>query len=414
MRPPAPRHSARNRAPPRRTPRTRVVLPAAAGAVLGAVLVNAPAAHAEWPTFDAITHFLITQLQNAATQAINKVESAVTSIGTQITDRITGLDTSLNDVLSRGFSQVSNYQRASVGAQQQIADASNMANARVQRDFRNAQIADEHVAGPNACAALDGGVATVAAGVQGYAVAATIARIHDLRGAAGQGMPSYNGAAQGVASMAQLHLASYCDAIDAAAGLCPAPSQTPNADQQASSLWSGGSYADQAGVTAAKDYATLLVQPVAPAAIRGDALASQAGQEAALRRRAYNARVSLATTYVDRAIGMQTPSVPLSPVQQAWLAAQGLPPQQNGSWLQVAQIEAERRVGDVAWNANLEAAPPASVSREIARQQALTNYLLFQILKDGLQRGAIAAASLAADVERNHEPAVRMPSPDFR
>lgn len=374
---------------------------------LGAITVAPRSAHAAWPTFDALVHAAIQAMQNVLQNAVNRVESAVTG-------GLTNLESSLNSVLERGFSQVSNYQRAQVGAQQQIADAANLAQARVQRDFRNAAIADEHTPSPNACASLDGGVAAQAASVQGYAVARAVARVHDARGAAGPGMPSHNGVAQGVASMAQLHLAHYCNAMDAAAGLCASPSANPDGDQQASSLWSGGTYADQAAVNAAKDHATLLVQPVAPAAIRGDMLASAVGQEAALRRRAYNARMSQAFHYVDRVLGTQVPAVPLSPEQQRWLGAQGLPAQAEGSWLQVLQIESERRAGDVAWNANLEASPPATVAREIARQQALTNFLLFHILKDGMQRGTIAAAGLAEVVDRNHDPAVRMPSPDLQ
>ena len=120
----------------------------------GGLLVVAPRlAHAEWPTFDAITHFLLQQAQNAMTSAVDKVYDNITNIGTLISDRLTGVGNQLNDRLGDGFTQTANYQRAQIGAVQQIADASNMANARGARDLRNTEIRDEHTASPQACLA---------------------------------------------------------------------------------------------------------------------------------------------------------------------------------------------------------------------------------------------------------------------
>ena len=67
-----------------------------------------------------------------------------------------------------------------------------------------------------------------------------------------------------------------------------------------SSLFGAGTYPDQTSVVAAKDYAINLIEPVAPGALRGDQLASVAGQDAAMRRRSYNARMSLAQSFVDQ------------------------------------------------------------------------------------------------------------------
>ena len=110
---------------------------------------------------------------------------------------------------------------------------------------------------------------------------------------------------------------------------------------------------------------------------------------------------------------MQTPSVPLTPVQAQFLQNMGLPAQTTGSWLQVLQIEAERRISDVTWNANLQSMPPASVEREIASQMALNNYLLFQNYKMTMMNTAISATSLAAETDRTVTPTVRMPAPSI-
>ena len=110
---------------------------------------------------------------------------------------------------------------------------------------------------------------------------------------------------------------------------------------------------------------------------------------------------------------MQTPSVPLTPLQQQYLTNIGLPSQTNGSWLQVLQIESERRISDVTWAATLQSMPPASVEREIAIELALSNYLQFQIFKMGLQHATISATQLAQTVEHGYQPAVQMPTPSM-
>ena len=226
-------------------------------------------------------------------------------------------------------------------------------------------------------------------------------------------MPSHFGEAQGVASMAALHIANYCNADDVAANLCAAASATPDADQQMQSLFGSGTYADQTAVNAAKDYATNLVEPVAPAALRGDQRTSIAGQDAAVRRRSFNARMSLAQAFVDSTIGMQTPSVPLTALQQQYLQNIGLPAQTNGSWLQTLQIESERRISDVAWHTALQTMPPAAVEREIAIELALNNYLQYQNFKLGLMHTTISATHLAEDTERNSQRTVQMPVPSI-
>jgi hypothetical protein len=388
----------------------------AIGMAIGGVMFNATPAQADLPTIDATVLAAVNAVKgvlsdiNGYIQDVKDFLSATGPIASLLGDNTFG---TVEQLLQQGFTQTANYQKASVGALEQIFDASNTANARFKRDVRNAQIRDEQTPSPTACTALDGGVGTQAAAVQAFAVAAAIAKIHDLRGQAGPNMPSHYGQAQAVASMSQQHLSYYCDANDVAAGLCGTLSSIPDADQQLSSLFGAGTYADQNAVNTAKDYAINLIQPIAPAALRGDQLNSAAGQDAAVRRRSYNARMSLAQSFVDQEIGMQTPSVPLSALQQQYLTNIGLPSQTNGSWLQVLQIESERRISDVTWAATLQSMPPASVEREIAIELALSNYLQFQIFKAGLQHTTISATQLAQTVERDFQPTVRMPAPSM-
>ncbi len=154
-----------------------------------------------------------------------------------------------------------------------------------------------------------------------------------------------------------------------------------------------------------------LIQPVAPAALRGDQLNSLAGQDAAWQRRSYNARMSLALSYLDDTIGMQAPSVPTTAMQSQYLTNLGLPVPANLSWFQALQIESERRISDVTWNATLASMPPASVEREIASEMALSNYLAFQNLKIAMKHTTISATQMAETAEHNFTPTVRMPAP---
>jgi hypothetical protein len=142
-------------------------------------------------------------------------------------------------------------------------------------------------------------------------------------------------------------------------------------------------------------------------------LNSITGQDAAILRRSYNARISLAQNVVDNIIGMQSPSVPLTAQQQAYLAEIGLPQETTGSWLQVLQINAESRESDINWNAQLQSMPPAAVEREVALELALNNYLQFQIFKIDLQNAALNATNLAQTAQHDYQPAIPMPTPNI-
>ncbi len=394
----------------------------AAGFILGAILINTMPAAADMPVIDP------TEIANIIQQS--SILSAIQSIMTTISDTEKQVQTYANDIfgalgdntfgtvqqlLQEGFTQQSNYQKAQIGAVQQIADASNLANAQFQMQVRQAQIRDQHTVSPSACIALDGGVSTNSAAVQGYDVGWTISNIHNARGQAQPGMPSYFGQAQGVASMASEHLAKYCDQKDVDAGLCAAASQTPDGDAEYSSYYGSGTYGSQDAINAAKDFAINLIEPVAPAALRGDQLSSIQGQNAAVKRRSYDARMSLAQSVVDQQIGMQAPAVPITPQQQQYLTSMGLTPPASGaiSWFQALQIEAERRVSDVNWAGTLQAEPPAAVEREIAIELALGNYLAFQNFKLGLQRVNIGATQLAQATDRDFMPTSPLPTPSI-
>lgn len=381
------------------------LLQTTAALVVGGVLFNVTPARADLPTIDVAVQWAVQQLQTAAT-------NAVTSIGTQITSSVTNMETSVNDLLTKGFTQNANYAKAQVGAQQQITDASNMANARFSRDMRNAQIRDEHTANPQFCLAADHGQAPVMASIASHNVARAIQDIADRRGEAVPGTPAYLGQAQAVQAINKLHMSRYCSTEESTAGLC-SKTALPNADQHATNLFGSGTYDGQDAVNAANDFKTNLIQPVVPTGLRADQLTSLTGQDAWARRRSYNARMSLAGSVVSYAIAVQTPSVPLTSQQQKQLTAQGLPAQTEGSWLTAVTLEVNRRLSDPGWHGALQSMPPASVLREIATQLALGNYLAMQNYRVGLYDATLNAARVAQTEEVNFKESVQMPTPNM-
>lgn len=372
------------------------------GVVLGATVFGAVPALADMPVID----FGVMGILQAAQSALS---NAISNIGSQITGAVTQMETSVTGMLRDGFTQNANYAKAQVAAQQQIADASNTATARVQRDLRNAQIRDEQTPSPQACAALDFGQALEAAHGQSGRVATAISNVMDPRSEGGPGTPAYYGAAQSAAAATQLHLSRYCDQREAEAGLCSV-SSLPNGDQRAASLFGPDTLDGTAGVNAANDFATNLTQPIVPAALRGDQLTSVTGQDAAARRRAYTARMSLARNLLSYTIAVQTPSVTLTGTQKQQMQDQGLAPVDTASWLQAMELEVSRRSSGVGYAASLQNMPPASVSREIVLELAMSNYLAMQSYRVQLYSASIAAAQLATTAERQLPPAVMMPS----
>ena len=369
----------------------------------GALLFGASPAFAQIAVFD--------WANNAVQVAIKAIEQTMSNTLNTITDQLTAtgpLGTllgsaqfgSVTALLQQGFTQNANYAKAAVDAQSQIVDGALTSNARFQRDMRNAGIRDEHTTSSLHCAALDSGQTVTVSGGQSWKVTQSIQDVADVRGEAGPNQPAFYGQSQAVAAIAQLHFARYCSQPEATAGLCSL-SSTPNADQRASTLFGTGTLSGQAGVTAANDYVTNLVQPIVPAALRGDQLTSEVGRDASIRRHAYNARISLARQVLDYAVGIQSPSVPLNSAQQTQMQNEGLTPVSTGSWLQVLMLDANRRYSDVNYAAQLQAMPPASVNREIALELASTNYLLTQLLRVGIMHASTAAAHMAADVEHD-------------
>ena len=369
------------------------------GIAVGAVLFNSQDAKAVLGIGDTVTdpglYGVMADVQAAVVKVIGDMQTA-------LVNKFTNIGNLLDDKLTAGFTQTANYAKAQIGAQQQITDASNIATTQVRRAFRNAEIRDEHTANPQFCNAADNSQTPIVASIAAENVAGSIQVVADRRGEAVPGTQAIN----------RLHYARYCSETEAQAGLCT-QGALANADQHAANLFGAGTYAGQDGVNTANDFKTNLLQPIVPAALRADQMASLSGQDALPRRRSYNARMSLAGSVVSYVIAVQSPSVPLTAQQQQQQRAEGLPAQATGSWLTATSLEVNRRMSDAGWHASLQAMPPASVQREIAVQLALSNYLAMQNYRVGLYQASLSAALVAQAEEANFREAVQMPSPNM-
>ena len=354
----------------------------ALGIALGAALFSARPGWADLPTTDIITDQLMDRLNKLVTDAINQVQTAVTGVG---------------DTLTRATDQVTRNVRATVAAQEQIQDATNTAMATYQRNVRNADIVANHVVTPAACLALDGGQSISVAGRQADQFSRSVGAITNPRGEGGPATPAWEGAGQAAMANVQQHLARYCSAADVQAGLCGAVSPLENADQRADSLLGTPTYADQATINAANDFVTTLLQPVPPGALRGDPRKSLAGLQEEEDRRQYNASMSLARKVATDIFASHAPTVQLTAEQQQQLQAEGRPQVQTASASDALALEVTRRYGSQAWATSLEQMPSAPVIlREVAREQALGNYMALRTYQRLDQIAAMGAAQLAA------------------
>ncbi len=353
----------------------------ALGIAVGGALFSARPAWADLPVFDIVTDRLMQALNDLTNEAIDKVQTAVTGVG---------------DTLTRATDQITRNVRATVAAQEQIQDATNTAMATYQRNLRNADIVANHVVTPAACLALDGGQSVSVSGRQADTFSRNVGTITNPRGEGGPATPAWEGAGQAAMANVQQHLARYCSAADVQAGLCGAVSPLENADQRADSFIGVPTYGDQATINAANDYVTTLLQPVPPGTLRGDPRKSMAGLQEEDRRN-YNANMSLARKVATDIFASHAPTVQLTPEQQQQMQVEGRPQLQTASWHDALALEVTRRYGSQAWAASLEQMPSAPVIlREVAREQALGNYMALKSYQRLDQIAAMAAAQLAA------------------
>jgi len=149
--------------------------------------------------------------------AISTLQGAMNSVITTAQKVLNSTLGLINGSLGDGFTQLSNYMKAQVGAQEQIADANNMVQAELDRDVRAAQQRDNHATNRQDCLNLEGGQAAIVAARNGVAVATALDSGKDKRTQAGKGTPSWEGAGQGAQANNNRHFTLYCSSLQSSA-----------------------------------------------------------------------------------------------------------------------------------------------------------------------------------------------------
>ncbi|MFT8723131.1 MAG: hypothetical protein ABF979_13135 [Gluconobacter sp.] len=346
--------------------------------------------------------------------AITALQGAMNSVIAEMQGVLDAALVEINFSALSGFSQITNYLKAQVGANEQIADANNMVNARLQRDVINAHIMDEHAVNRQDCLNLEGGQATIVAARKAEDVQLALDVAKDARTRAARNTPSWTGAGQASQANNSLHFSKYCDDAEAEAGLCSlADTDLKGADQDASSLLTPPVYTDQKAIDRANDYETTLIQPVVPAAMRGNAITTPEGQQAMPGRRSYNAAISLAHDIGNDVLSWRAGTVTLTAAQKAEAQREGISQTDTGSLWEATELEVNRRYSGTDWQADLQAMPSEkSVLIQIALLDSQRNWLLWQQLKLQQKTALVSAKRLALEADASLKRFTPLPVPN--
>ncbi|MBB2156639.1 hypothetical protein HLH33_10010 [Gluconacetobacter diazotrophicus] len=349
-----------------------------------------------------IVHAII-EAQTVLNGSITAVQNVVNTMLGQI-----------NGVLGQGFAQLTNYMKAQIGAQQKIADANNMVNAQLAREVRNAQLLDQHAVNRQDCLNLESGQATIIAAHNSGEVATALDKAKDGRARAEKGTPSWVGGGQAEQAINKHHEARYCDDAEVEAGLCTQDvADAADADQAADSLLEPPVYRSQADIDQANDYTVSLIQPVAPAALRGSALTSAEGLASLPGRRGYNAAISLAQNIADDVESTHAGTITLTAAQQAEATREGITDTSIGSLYEATELEVNRKYSSTDWQADLQAMPGSkSVLIQIALLDAQRNWILWQDYKLEQKRALAEATQLSIAAEHRLGGISPMPVPN--
>lgn len=350
----------------------------------------------------------------AAISAAQSALSTATNTAKEVLNNTLG---GIDGDLGKGFGQLTNYLKGQVGAQQQIADANNMVQAELAKEVRHAEIQDLHAVNRQDCLNLEGGQAQIVAARQASDVAVALDVAKGARTRAEKGTPSWEGGGQASQANNNAHFSKYCDDAEADAGLCKLPDATmKGADQAATSMFTPPVYHGQDAIDRANAYGVTLIEPVAPAAQRGSAITSTAGQQQLPFRRSYNAALHLAHMIVDHVLSQRAETITLSAAQKAEAQREGLTVTDQGSSWEATELEINRKYSGTDWQADLQAmSSDKSVLIQIALLDAQRNWLLWNAYKLQEMTAVADAKRLAieADAALSRHSAGTVPVPSL-
>jgi hypothetical protein len=307
------------------------------------------------------------------------------------------LDPYSQEILKAIGRLVSSVRIGAVQTQQQVANATNTTMADFQTSLSEQQILRNHIVTPATCAAVD---SSQAAAVGQQQAAITLDGVQNQLDRRGEGQPGTNGHegwAQSRQSTLIGHVQAYCSDLDVENGLCNAaePAAWQSRDQQARSLFSIPTF-NQDSSDAADAYATNLIEPAVPAAVRADQTKTQPGQDIMIARQQYNSGVSLARYVIADILASHAPTISAVPPDlQRQRQFDGQPASDTASWWDATNLYLRYHSTLTYHNALQRMGSASAVDREIAQSINTANNIAWASYNRLDQIAALLASSLS-------------------
>jgi len=311
--------------------------------------------------------------------------------------QIVFLDPYSQEILKAIGRLVSSVRIGAVDTAQQVANATNTVMADFHTSLAEQQILRNHIITPATCAAVD---SAQAAAVGQQQAAITLDGVQNPLDRRGEGQPGTNGHegwAQSRQSTLIGHFQTYCSDLDVENGLCNAaqPIVWQDRDQQARSLFSIPTY-NQDSSDAANAYATNLIEPMVPAAVRVDDSKTQQGQDIMVQRQQYNASVSLARYVIADILASHAPTITAVPPDlQRQRQLDGQPASNTASWWDATNLYLRYHSTLTYQNALQSMGTAAAVDRAIAQSIDTGNNIAWASYNRLNQIAALLAASVS-------------------
>ena len=370
----------------------RVILPAAAGVLAGALTVLPAEAHSPCDPTDN-----------------DRAEASRVLVG--LTREIDVMEASIVEALRLQTGQLSGYAAQSAKAVTGALDAQTGLQAQIAREVEETRAMRARRPTDSGCAAITGLAGLKAARQAAESAYARAAGAETGRIAGDRAAVPDAGAAAGNAARFRTVTDLYCNA--ARAGGDPSPCRGEDgmhaADLQAANLFDRRTFASEAELRTAVELSRNLIAPVVydPPAL-ASAETDQERRRVLLARSA-DARAALAGDYFAHARALRAPGAALG--SWAARAAAGRDAETPVSRYELLELLASRRFENPAWFVDLQAMGTENLLREMVTLQAVSLMLDWRRYRLDERRGAIDATGLALAAERmRHLPGLVNPA----
>ena len=307
------------------------------------------------------------------------------------------LDPYSQEILKAIGRLVSSVRIGAVQTQQQVANATNTTMADFHTSLAEQQILRNHVVSPATCAAVDAAQAVTVGQQQAAVTQNGVQNELDRRGEGQPGTNAHEGLVQSLQATVNAHNQYYCSDLDVENRVCNTaqPAIWQDRDQQAGSLLSVPTYNPDTA-NAANAFLSNLVEPVVPAAVRGDAAHGVTGQAVIAQRQQYNSSLSLARYVITDILASHAPTITdVPPDLQRQRQLDGQPASDTASWWDATNLSLRYHSTLTYQKALQRLGTAAAAEREAVQAINMGNNIAWASYNRLNQIGALLAASVS-------------------